>query len=163
MPAVVPGNPRALTMNTESKKIITIYVIVSSFSFVAKIVVLGFSEYKPSLEETIFQNRYGNNYQHKGNETMDAATTKSMRTNASKPLNMPESLSVEEDPVGLPTGVKLKQRHRITTIKDYWRIDDEWWRSEPISRIYYAVILDSGRRIVLCHNLIDNRWYSQSY
>jgi hypothetical protein len=100
---------------------------------------------------------------HKGNETMDADTRKSIRTDASKPLNMPESLSVEENPAGLPTAVKLKQRHRIITIEDYRRIDDEWWRSEPISRIYYAVTLDSGRRMVLCHNLIDNRWCSQSY
>ena len=75
---------------------------------------------------------------------------------------MPEALFVE-DPSGSPVRVKLKQRHRIITIEDYWRIDDEWWRSEPISRIYYAVILDSGRRFMLCHNLINKCWYSQSY
>ena len=100
---------------------------------------------------------------HKGNETMDADTRKAMGTNASKPLNMPEALFVEEDPSGSPVAVKLKLRHRIITIEDCWRIDDEWWRSEPISRIYYAVILNSGRRMVLCKDLVNKRWYQQSY
>jgi hypothetical protein len=59
---------------------------------------------------------------------MDADTTKSLRTNASKPLNAPQPLSVEENAAGLPTAVTLKRRHAIITIEDYWRIDDEWWR-----------------------------------
>ena len=80
-----------------------------------------------------------------------------------KPVNMPEQLSVEENAAGLPTAVILKRRQAIVTIEDYWRIDDEWWRREAISRIYYAVILDSGRRLVLCKNLIDNHWYRQTY
>jgi hypothetical protein len=94
---------------------------------------------------------------------MDADTKKAMGINASKPLNMPEALFVDEGPSGSPVAVKLKQRHMIIAIEDYWRIDDEWWRSEPVSRIYYAVILDSGRRMVLCKNLINKQWYQQTY
>ena len=94
---------------------------------------------------------------------MDADTKKAMGTNASKPLNTPEALFVEVGPSGSPVAVKLKQRHSIVSVEDCWRIDDEWWLSEAVSRMYYSVILDSGRRLVLCHNLIDNRWYSQSY
>jgi hypothetical protein len=94
---------------------------------------------------------------------MDVDTKKAMGTNASKPLNMPEALFVEESPSGSPVTVKLKQRHTIISVEDCWRIDDEWWRSEPVSRMYYAVILDSGRKMVLSKNLIDNKWYQQSY
>ena len=94
---------------------------------------------------------------------MDADTKKAMGTNASKALNMPEALFVEVGPSGSPVAVNLKQRHSVVSVEDCWRIDDEWWRSEAVSRMYYSVILDSGRRLVLCHNLIDNRWYSQSY
>jgi len=94
---------------------------------------------------------------------MDADTRKAMGTNAIKPLNMPEALFVEEDPSGSPVRVKLKQRHSIVTVEDCWPIDDEWWRSESISRIYYTVILDSGRRLIFCHNLTNKCWYSQSY
>ena len=94
---------------------------------------------------------------------MDIDTKKAIGTNANKPLNMPEALFVEESPSGSPVTVKLKQRHTIISIEDCWRIDDEWWRSEPVSRMYYAVILDSGRKMVLSKNLIDNKWYQQSY
>ena len=94
---------------------------------------------------------------------MDADTTKSLRTNASRPLNVPEPLVVEENAAGLPTAVRLKRRQVIANIEDFWRVDDEWWRSEPVSRMYYSVILDSGRRLVLCKDLINKRWYQQSY
>ena len=70
---------------------------------------------------------------------------------------------MEEDVAGLPAAVRLKRRQKIIAVEDCWRIDDEWWRSEPVSRLYYAVILASGQRLVLSKNLIDNRWYRQSY
>ena len=65
---------------------------------------------------------------------MDADTRKAMGTNASKPLNMPEALLVEEGPSGSPVAVKLKQRHTIIAIEDCWRIDDEWWRGWYFAR-----------------------------
>jgi hypothetical protein len=94
---------------------------------------------------------------------MVADTGKTLRTDTSKPVNLPEPLSVEESPDGLPTAVKLKRRQKIIAIEDSWRIDDEWWRSETVSRLYYAVILASGQRMVLSKNLIDKCWYRQSY
>ena len=94
---------------------------------------------------------------------MVADTGKTLRTDTTKPVNLPEAISVEENPDGLPTAVKLKRRQKIIAIEDSWRIDDEWWRSEPVSRLYYAVILASGQRMVLSKNLIDNCWYRQSY
>jgi hypothetical protein len=72
-------------------------------------------------------------------------------------------LSVEENPAGLPVAVKLKRRQNIIAVEDCWRIDDEWWRSEPVSRLYYAVILASGQRLVFSKNLLTNTWYRQSY
>jgi len=63
----------------------------------------------------------------------------------------------------LPAAVRIKRRQNIIAIEDCWRIDDEWWRAEAVSRLYYAVILASGQRMVLSKNLIDNCWYRQSY
>ena len=87
---------------------------------------------------------------------------KILSTGVTKPLNQPEPVFVEETPAGLPNAVKIKQRHSIQSVEDCWRIDDEWWRSEPVSRIYYMVILDSGRRMILYKNLIDKQWYRQT-
>ena len=94
---------------------------------------------------------------------MVADTGKTLRADTAKPVNLPEPLSVEENSDGLPAFVKLKRRQKIIAVEDCWRIDDEWWRSEPVSRLYYVVILASGQRLVLSKNLIDNCWYRQSY
>ena len=94
---------------------------------------------------------------------MVADTGKTLRAETLKPVNLPEPVSVEEVKSGLPLVVKIKRRQKIIAIEDRWRIDDEWWRKEPVSRLYYAVILVSGQRLVLSKNLIDNCWYRQSY
>jgi hypothetical protein len=80
-----------------------------------------------------------------------------------RPVNAPEPVNVEEAPSGLPLAVKTPRRQAIKAIEDRWRIDDEWWRSEPVSRLYCAALLASGQRLVLYKDLIDNRWYKQSY
>ena len=84
-------------------------------------------------------------------------------TDTCKPLNTPELLGVEEDPSGLPVAVKTRRKQAITAIDDRWRIDDEWWRSEPVARLYYAVLLDSGQRLVLYKDISSGLWYRQSY
>ena len=94
---------------------------------------------------------------------MVADTGKTLRADTAKPVNLPEPLSVEENSDGLPAFVKLKRRQKIIAVEDCWRIDDEWWRSEPVSRLYYAVILASGQRLVLSKNILANAWSRQSY
>jgi hypothetical protein len=57
----------------------------------------------------------------------------------------------------------MPRRQVVAAIDDRWRIDDEWWRREPVSRLYYAVLLASGQRLVLYKNLTNDCWYRQSY
>ncbi len=86
-----------------------------------------------------------------------------LRAGAHKSLNMPELVRVEEDAKGLPLAVREKRRQRIETIDDCWRLDDEWWRPEPVSRLYYAVRLVSGPKTIIYKDLTDGSWYRQSY
>ena len=88
---------------------------------------------------------------------------KTLRADTYRSVNAPEPVDVEEAPSGLPLAVKTPRRQAIKTVEDSWRIDDEWWRRQPVSRLYYEVILDSGQRLVLYKDLIDSRWYRQSY
>jgi hypothetical protein len=92
-----------------------------------------------------------------------ADTGKTLRADAYKPVNAPEALKVEEDAAGLPVAVRIKRRQSVMTIEDRWRIDDEWWRAEPVSRLYYNVLLVSGQRLVLYKDLITGDWYEQEY
>ena len=92
-------------------------------------------------------------------------TGKTPRADTYKPVNTPEALKIEEDAAGLPVAVRLKRsfRGRIISIEDRWRIDDEWWRAEPVARFYYNVLLASGQRLVFYKDLITGNWYEQEY
>ena len=93
-------------------------------------------------------------------------------------VNLPEPVIVEENPSGEPAAVAISQiqnarfeirdkgknfNSAVASIEDRWRIDDEWWRSEPVSRLYYSVRLASGQRLVIYRDLISGRWYKQTY
>ena len=90
-------------------------------------------------------------------------TGKTLRADTYKPVNTPEALKVEEDASGLPAAVRLKRRQSVMTIEDRWRIDDEWWRAGPVSRLYYNVLLTTGQRMVLYKDLVTGSWNQQEY
>lgn len=90
-------------------------------------------------------------------------TREALRAIAGKPVNTPEPVDVVEDAAGLPAAIKLEHRQKVTAVEDRWRIDDEWWRIKPVSRLYYNVLLASGQRMVIYKDLTDNGWYRQTY
>jgi hypothetical protein len=90
-----------------------------------------------------------------------ADTGKTLRPDAFKPVNLPEAVGVEEDVAGEPAVVKVGRRQVVISIEDRWRIDDEWWRSEEISRLYYAVVFKSGQRIGVFKDLVRGDWWRQ--
>jgi len=87
---------------------------------------------------------------------------KTLYTGIIKPLNIPEPVNVSEDKTGLPVSVRTSRRRRVVLLEDRWRIDDEWWRNEPVARLYYAVLLDNGQRMVIFKDLTTGQWYQQS-
>ena len=77
-----------------------------------------------------------------------------------RPLNLPQPVTVEENPGGHPTAVTLgNRRQEITAIAEIWQIDNEWWRPNPISRLYYRVTTQSGRNLTLFRDLLQGGWY----
>jgi hypothetical protein len=90
-------------------------------------------------------------------------TGKALRADAYRPVNTPEPIKVEEDASGQPVAVRTKRRQAIAAVEDRWRIDDEWWRAEPVSRLYFNIRLASGQRLVLYKDLTNGGWYEQDY
>jgi hypothetical protein len=88
---------------------------------------------------------------------------KTLCSGSFKPVNLPESLSMDEGPAGLPKAVLMPRKQVVKAVEDIWRIDDEWWRGEPISRLYYSLMLSSGQRLVIYKDLVLNSWYRQTY
>ena len=79
-------------------------------------------------------------------------------------LRCPRDISVEAGDANLPTavttdGVKL----RVVDVRDRWRIDDEWWRFESISRAYYQLVLENGRNLTIFNDVTTSKWYEQRY
>ena len=95
---------------------------------------------------------------------MVAHSRTAARAHRLRPLNRAKPIRVEADESGEPRAVVLgHERLAVAGVQDRWRIDDEWWRNEPVSRAYYAVRLNSGRQLVIYHDLTSDRWYRQSY
>lgn len=90
-------------------------------------------------------------------------TGKTLRADTGKPVNTPEPVKAEENASGFPVAVWGKRRQAVIAIEDRWRIDDEWWRAETVSRLYYNVLLTSGQRLVLYKDLVTDSWFRQEY
>ncbi len=64
---------------------------------------------------------------------------------------------------GLPARVTIERSMRtVERVQDTWIIEDEWWR-QPISRQYYALILDSGAFLTVFHDRVEDSWHAQEY
>ena len=81
-----------------------------------------------------------------------------------RPLNRPRPVQVEADAQGRPTAVYLAgQRYAVEAALESWRIDDEWWREWPVSRVYWRLALEDGWVVTVYRELAKNRWFRQSY
>ena len=79
------------------------------------------------------------------------------------PLKQPRPLTVATGEDGKPVAVVFGGRRlAVERIEDVWRIDDEWWREE-VSRLYYRLLLEDGRPLVVFHDLVRGLWCEQSY
>lgn len=84
------------------------------------------------------------------------------RLGAIRALNSPRPLQVRESASGGPALVHLNQRWlRVERLLDSWRIDDEWWSSQPIARLYYRVALAPAGDIVIFRDLLSGAWFRQ--
>lgn len=95
---------------------------------------------------------------------MVKASGKTSRSRRIRPLNAPSVIRVTEGSNSEPRAIVMERSElQITRIEDRWRVDDEWWRGRPVSRLYFHVFLEDERHATVFHDLIDDRWYEQRY
>ena len=84
-----------------------------------------------------------------------------------RPLNRPRPLRVEAGEDGRPIAVWSAsgggRRYAVEAVLETWRIDDEWWRERPVSRVYYSLLLEDGRVVTVYRELRSGRWAQQAY
>ncbi len=81
-----------------------------------------------------------------------------------RPLNVAQPLAVKTGPAGQPLAVRRAGRQRwraVLEVQDCWRIDDEWWRERPVSRLYHCLLLEDGGRLTVYHDLLSGSWLEQ--
>jgi len=85
-----------------------------------------------------------------------------LRTDRLRAVNAPREVAVQVDEFGLPmtAGLPDGPTARIESVNETWRIDDEWWR-QMISRQYFEVMMEGGKRVVLFQDLINGKWFAQ--
>ncbi len=68
------------------------------------------------------------------------------------------------DDEGRPCAVWLSgRRWAVEVVLETWRIDDEWWRERPVSRIYLRLLLEGGRTVTVFRDPAGGRWAMQTY
>jgi len=79
-------------------------------------------------------------------------------------LHRPRQVKVETDEEGEPIAVHLSgRRTAVESVVESWRIDDEWWRDRPVSRLYQRLVLEDGRVVDVYQDLASGRWWRQAY
>lgn len=78
-------------------------------------------------------------------------------------LKTPRAVEVEASEDGVPLRVRLGTWQDVTLVRRPWRIDQHWWRSEPVRRDYYRVAPEDGPPLTLYHDLVSGGWFRQEY
>ncbi len=87
-----------------------------------------------------------------------------LTTGRLRPLNSPQLLEVDADANGVPAGLYLSgHRRAVESVIETWRIDDEWWREQPVSRVYWRLFLENGCALDVYRDAVRGRWYKQAY
>ncbi|HYI24047.1 MAG TPA: hypothetical protein VD767_01440 [Thermomicrobiales bacterium] len=79
-----------------------------------------------------------------------------------RPLNRPVPVTVIATGNRPAAIVVNRHTYQVERIQDTWIIEDEWWR-QPITRQYFALLLDDGTRRTVFHDRTDNTWHLQDY
>lgn len=73
-------------------------------------------------------------------------------------INAPSSARVETAFDGTPREVNHQP---VLVLREEWRVLDRWWTSEPVSRRYFDLVLESGEHAVVFRDEASGRWFSQ--
>ena len=84
-------------------------------------------------------------------------------SSTNRPLNVPKAVKVISDIQNFPRKIQIGRLYlSVKKIQDRWRIDDEWWREQSLSRAYYQCLLETSDVVIIFQDLVRNIWYKQS-
>ena len=82
--------------------------------------------------------------------------------NSVKAFSTPICVAVREGKEHRPAAVRLGERwYQVTDIEDLWSFD-LWWMPRPLTRTYYLLRREDGRKVTLFRNDGNGLWYQQA-
>jgi hypothetical protein len=51
---------------------------------------------------------------------------------------------------------------RVEEVREDWLVEDRWWTAQPIHRHYWELITIHGQNVVVFHDKLIDRWFSQT-
>ena len=79
-------------------------------------------------------------------------------------LKQPRAIEVESDENGAPLRLLLSGGWlEVSHVRRPWRVDQHWWRSDPIKRDYFRVATHDGPPLTLFHDRLSDEWFRQEY
>ncbi len=73
-------------------------------------------------------------------------------------LSTPRRVTVQADPAGVPQSVDDRE---VDAVRESWLVEDRWWTDRPLRRRYWELVSQSGRDIVVFHDLLAGSWFRQ--
>jgi hypothetical protein len=49
----------------------------------------------------------------------------------------------------------------VETIREEWRVADQWWTSAPVRRQYFDLVLETGKHVVVFLDVERDAWFTQ--
>jgi hypothetical protein len=95
---------------------------------------------------------------------MVSNTRRATDTRRIRRLKSPHALEVESSADGTPVRLYLKHGWRqVQTMRSPWRIDQHWWRSEPVQRTYYRLMVEDEPPVTVYYDELTQTWALQAY
>ena len=79
-------------------------------------------------------------------------------------LKSPRAIELETDARGAPIRLRLGGIWRdVSLVRRPWRIDQHWWRGNPVKRLYYRVEPADGPPLTVYQDAAGGGWFRQEY
>ncbi len=73
-------------------------------------------------------------------------------------LALPRTARVRAARDGQPLAVDGQS---VAHVRESWLVEDRWWTEQPLRRRYWELVSESGRDLVVFHDLVDGHWFRQ--
>ena len=73
-------------------------------------------------------------------------------------LALPRAARVRAASGGQPLTV---DGHAVAHVRESWLVEDRWWTEQPLRRRYWELVSESGRDLVVYHDLAGGHWFRQ--